>query len=206
MKRIFAFMVLVVLLLSVCSIVTFAEEATPETVTEEIVVEPTISEIVVDYVKGHVEEISVIVTLICTVFYQFKKNGMLDKSISTLNNNAIAVAENSNSVITNALLEVSRLSAEFNSYAGKIEEILAAFHATAEGKKQLESVISQVQGFLESAKLANVELGNEVAELLVLANIPPSKKEELYARHVAAVNALSQTEHTEVTHYDGEKA
>lgn len=205
MKRIFAFLVLVVLLLGVCSIVTFAEEATPETITEETVAEPTISEMVVDYVKGHPEEVSVIITMICTLFYQFHKNRTLDKSISTLNNNAISVAENSNSVVNNALLEVSRLSAQFNTYCGKIEEILAAFHSTAEGKEKLENVIEQVQGFLENAKLANVELGNEVAELLVLANIPPSKKEELYARHVAAINALSHAE-TEVNHNDGAEA
>ena len=46
--------------------------------------------------------------------------------------------------------------------------------------------------------LANVELANEVAELLVLANIPNSKKEELYSRHLAAVGAIAEAEKIEV--------
>jgi hypothetical protein len=42
--------------------------------------------------------------------------------------------------------------------------------------------------------MANVEFANEVAELLILANIPNSRKDELYARHLAAVNAIQEAE------------
>jgi hypothetical protein len=52
-----------------------------------------------------------------------------------------------------------------------------------------------------------MELANEVAELLVLANIPNSKKEELYSRHLAAVGAIAEAEKTEVTiNEDGQEA
>ena len=51
--------------------------------------------------------------------------------------------------------------------------------------------------YIKASKLANVELANELAELLVLANIPNSKKDELYSRHIAAVAAISDAEKTE---------
>ncbi len=78
--------------------------------------------------------------------------------------------------------------------------MLASFRANAEEKKTLEETVEEVRAFMEKAKLANVELANEVAELLVLANIPNSKKEELYSRHLAAVGAIADK--TEVIHND----
>jgi hypothetical protein len=57
--------------------------------------------------------------------------------------------------------------------------------------------------YIKTAKLANVEFANELAELLVLANIPNSKKDELYSRHIAAVGAIAEAEKTEVTTNDG---
>ena len=92
------------------------------------------------------------------------------------------------------------------AYGTKIEEFLAEFRANAKEKQKLEVLLEKAESLLETAKLANVELANEVAELLVLANIPNSKKEELYARHLAAVNAMTEAEHTEVIHNDGEEA
>ena len=59
---------------------------------------------------------------------------------------------------------------------------------------------------METSKAANIELSNEVAELLVLANIPNSKKEELYSRHRAVVDAITTTEVSEVNEDDGAEA
>ena len=84
-------------------------------------------------------------------------------------------------------------------YKDEIETLLSAFRINSEEKQKLEKALSDVQTFLKTSKLANMELANEVAELLVLANIPNSKKEELYSRHLAAVGAITEAEKLEVT-------
>jgi hypothetical protein len=168
-------------------------------------VEKTMTEEVVDYVKGHVEEISVIGTLLLTIFYEVRKHGKLNGSIGTLNNNAIAVAQNSAEAIKAALAGVEGIAGVVNKYKDEIESLLGEIRKSAEEKKTLEETLSHVEGFLKTSKLATIELSNEVAELLVLANIPVSKKEELYSRHRAAVNAIAEAE-GEVTTHDGEEA
>lgn len=200
MKRIIVLAVCAILLVCAFCIPTFAEEQTEAVVVETTEVEePTVTESIVDYVKGHIEEISVIVTLLLTIFYNVRKHGVLNQSIGTLNNNAITVAQNSNLAIQNALACIAE-------YGGKIDSLLTEFRTNAEDKEAQADVLSKVKHFLETAKLANVELADEVAELLVLANIPNSKKDELYARHIAAVNAIADAEKTEVNNHDGEKA
>ena len=203
MKR-FLVLMLCLMLLMVTPVVALAseEEAEVETAVE---VEQTMTEEIVDYVKSHVEELSVIGTLILTIFYEVKKHGKLTGSIGTLNNNAIAVAQNSADTIKTALAGVEGIAEVVNKYKDEIESFLGEIRKSAEEKKALEDTLSHVEGFLKTAKLATLELSNEVAELLVLANIPPSKKEELYSRHRAAVNAISVAE-GEVTTHDGEEA
>lgn len=228
MKRFVAFALCALLLVCAFTIVGFAEEQMPEAVEpmpeveqetalpeaesqlpeveQETPAEPSMTETIVNWVKENIEEISVIVTLLLTIVYNVRKHALMNRSIGALNNNAIAVAEHSTESIQNALTEVSRVNASVVGYSVKIEEFLAEFRANAEEKKRLEELLSKTEGFLETAKLANVELANEVAELLVLANIPNSKKDELYARHLKAVNAIDEAEHTEVIHHDGDEA
>ena len=156
------------------------------------------TEKIVGYVQDHLEEITVIVTLIVTLFMQLYKHGLLTKSIGTLNNNAVTVAEKSTASMADA-------SNVINGYINEMSRLLEEVRANAEEKKLLQQSVNDTQTFLKSAKLANVELSNELAELLVLANIPNSKKEELYARHIAAVNAISAAE-AEVVADVGEEA
>lgn len=200
MKRFFA-LVCAILLVCALNIVAFAETEAPEPITQEVteVAEPTVTESIVAYVKGHIEEISVIFTLIVTVFLNAKKHGLLTSSIGTLNNNSVSIAQS-------ALAEVTRVSTVVGEYTEKIEAFLAECRANAEDKAKLAGIVEKFEGFLETAKLANLELADEVAELLVLANIPNAKKDELYARHLAAVNAIAEAEKTEVIHHDGEEA
>lgn len=167
--------------------------------------EKTMTEVVADYVTSHVEELAVIGTMILTVFYEVRKHGKLNGSIGTLNNNAITVAQNSAETIKTALEGVAEVANVLNKYKDEIESLLSEIRKSAEEKKSLEETLAHVEGFLKTTKLATVELSNEVAELLVLANIPPSKKEELYSRHRAAVDAISVAE-SEVTTHDGEEA
>ena len=164
------------------------------------------TEKIVDYVQDHLEEISVILTMILTVFYQVRKHKVLNKSIGTLNNNSVTIAENSSTAISKALSGVEGVSNVVLSYKDEIASLLAEVRQNAEEKKRLEAALTEVETYLKTSKLANVELANEVAELLVLANIPNSKKEELYSRHLAAVGAIADAEKTEVKEDVGQEA
>ena len=186
MKKIFMIL-LCVLMIAAVPTIAFAEDA-------ESVPDKTITEMVADYVTEHVEEISVIGTLIVGMFYEIRKHKKLNGSIGTLNNNAIAVAENSASAIKSALDGVEDVAKVVNEYKAEFESLLSEIRKSAEEKKHLEDTLTHVESFLKTAKLATLELSNEVAELLVLANIPNSKKEELYARHTKAVHEIEAAE------------
>lgn len=212
MKRILA-IILCVMLMGALPVVALAEEVEPtveENVppVEEVVTEgenePTITEIIVEYVKSHIEEISVMGTLLMTIFYEIRKHGKLNGSIFTLNNNAVSIAENSAAAIKDALAKAEGIGQVVEGYKEEFKALLEEIRKNAEDKKSLEDTLTEVATFLKTAKLANLELSNEVAELLVLANIPNSKKEELYARHTQAVHELEKVEG--VITNDGEKA
>ena len=219
MKRFLAFALCAILLVCAFTLFASAEEnpAVDETpVVEETpiveapiveapiaeeppVEEPTLTETIVGYVKEHFEEISVVVTLLLTIFYNARKHGLLNTSIGTLNNNSVSIAQN-------ALAEVTRVSSIVGEYTEKIESFLAECRANAEDKEKLVGMLAKADAFIESAKMANKELADEVASLLVLANIPTSVKDELMSKHIAAVHAIEAVEKTEVIHHDGEEA
>lgn len=187
MKKIFMLMLCVLLIFAVPTVV-FAEDNT------ESAEDKTITEMVVDYAREHVEELSVIGTLVAGIFYEIRSKKKLNGSIGTLNNNAIAVAENSANTIKKALEGVEDVAKVVNAYRAEFEAVLKEIRKSAEEQKSLEDTLNHVETFLKTAKLATLELSNEVAELLVLANIPNSKKEELYARHTKAVHELEEAE------------
>jgi hypothetical protein len=162
-----------------------------ETATEG---EISATESIVDYIKSHIEEISVIFTLLLTIFYEVRKHGKLNGSIGTLNNNAIAVAEKSSSAIDNALTKVEGIAEVVRTYKDEMASLLDEIRNSEEEKKALKVALEKVETYLNTAKLANVELANELAELLCLANIPNSKKDELYAKHIKSVNELAAAE------------
>jgi hypothetical protein len=180
---------LCVLLICAVPTVAFAEDNSTEP-AEDL----TITEMIVYYVMEHVEEVSVIGTLVFGIIYEIRSKKKSNGFISTLNNNAIAVAENSASAIKKALEGVEDVANVVNEYRAEFEAVLKEIRKSAEEKKSLEDTLSHVETFLKTAKLATLELSNEVAELLVLANIPNSKKEELYARHKQAVHTIEEAE------------
>lgn len=156
------------------------------------------TEKIVAWVTERLDTISCVITIVFTTFYQIRKHAVLNKSIGTLNNNAVTVAESSNTAISNALAEVKGVAEVVNGYKEEMALLLKEVRANEEEKKQLQQALSDTHKFLKTTKLAEVELSNEIAELLVLANIPNSKKEELYSRHLAAVNAIADADKTEV--------
>ena len=147
-----------------------------------------------DWILSHAEEISVVVTLVFTAFYNMRKHKLLNKSMGTLNNNAITVAKESAGFMGNALSEMQTASGAVVQYDARITELLDAFKQTAEDKLRLEAELVEMKSFLKTATDANIEFANELADLIALANIPNYKKEELGSRHVAYINAIIEAE------------
>ena len=175
---------------------TTTESTTTETTSpaEETIPEKTFSEKVVDWVKANFTDLSVVAALLLSIFYEIRKHGKLSGSVNTLNNNAIAIANNNAETIKLAFERVEELAKVVEKYKDDFTAIFDEVRKTAEEKQTLEATLTHVETFLKSAKLATLELSNEVAELLVLANIPVSKKDELYARHTKAVHELEAVE------------
>jgi hypothetical protein len=179
--------------------------AVTDTVTVEAVTEEKepITDIIVSYVKENFEEIVVLIFLALYKVFEKRSSTKLSKFVGTLNNNAVAIAENgakSNSEVLNKMEEIAGTVIEQKEV---FATLIAEYRKMAEEKLTLEETLNHAEAFLKASKLAILELSNEVAELLVLANIPNSKKEELYARHTKAVHEIEVAE--EVMSNDGKE-
>ena len=203
MKKIFA-LLLCAFLICATPIVAFAEEAevTENIVTEsEISAEETVPDKIVNFIKENYEGssfLSLAITIVVYTFFSIKKNKALNSSIGILNNNAIKVANDSTNTVIDVMGKVGDMAELVKGYKDQFEEVITEFKKNAEEKQSLEAMLGSVQKTIDTSKLAMKELADEMAELLVLANIPNSKKEELYARHRAAVDAIAIAENTEV--------
>ena len=195
MKRILVLMLCVILLCAL-PVAVFAEDV--DFHTEEAADTEFTTDQIADFVKENFEGLSVLISLFIYAFYRVKKDTSMGKSVGTLNNNAVAIAENSKAVIDKALAGVSGASTIVTEYIGKMDNLLAEIRTNEEDKKAMKAALDTAMKYVESAKDANVELANELAELLILANIPNAKKEELYARHRAAVEAIKALGNAEV--------
>lgn len=217
MKRIYALLLCIVLMCAM-PVAVFAEDIDAPTTTEEEML-PTspenlaswseaelVTEKIKAYVQSHLEELWVIVTMVIATFLQAKKQGLLGKSVGILNNNSVAVAENSTKAIADSTNAINNAVETVNGYKEEIFKLLDEVRANESEKQAQKALLSRVEKFLETSKAANIEIANEVSELLLLANIPNSKKEELYSRHRAAVDAITTTEVSEVSEDDGEEA
>lgn len=165
-----------------------------------------ITEKIVNYVKEHFEEWMVLITMIVAVWFEIKKRTALTTSIGTMNNNAVTMAQTSSETIAASVATMNNVSTVVGGYKQEVENLLKEVRANEEEKHKLAAALAEVNMNLQTSKAANIEFANELAELLVLANIPNSKKDELYARHRAAVAAISEAEKTEVKENVGQEA
>lgn len=210
MKRLLC-IVLCFMVLCTAPIVAFAEDDSVGEVEttekpESLVEAELTTDKVISYVKEHLEEISVIITLIVAVFYEMRKRlASLSKSMGTLNNNAVNIAQNSENAIGEAKTFITNAANIIAEYKDEIANLLTEVRANEEEKQKLAQMVASAEKYLSTAKTANIELANELAELLILANIPNSKKEELYARHRAVVDAIATLENAEVKTGDHEE-
>ena len=233
MKKILKFLLCIII---VCAIplVAFAEEGistaadTDTTVTENLTTEtenvteseisateetPAVTPVLtveefLNWVFENYEEITVIFAVIAAALLIVERLTKVIKAMITCNNNAVDIAEESKATTQAALEEVNSVKEIVNAYKEEVANLLAEVRRSDEEKKRIEAALAKTDNHLQMSKLANTELANEVAELLVLANIPNSKKEELYSRHRAAVAAIDAAEHkeTEVKEDVGEEA
>lgn len=225
MKKILAF-ILCAMLIFALPVVAFAEGTSADgivqgglveensTITNENVTEGEnsaseiliISDKIVSWILAHIEEIAVVVfNAIFAIFFK-RSYAKTNLTLGTVNNNAVTMAKDSTNIIDKALVSINGAAAKVTGYEDAIKELLTEFRSNAEEKLKLEGELTNIKQYLESAKLANVELANEVAELLCLANIPVSKKDELYSRHRAAVGKIAEADNTEVKKDDGAEA
>lgn len=178
-----------------------------ETATEGEISPPEdkpITETIVDYVREKFPEIAIfLASLAMTAFISHLKN-KLTASMGVMNNNSISIATSSADAINKALAKVEGISGVVDGYKQEMASLLGEIRKNAEEKDHLENMLHQVESYLKTAKLANIEFANELAELLNLSNIPNSKKDELYARHTKSIHELEAAE--EVMSNDGTEA
>lgn len=154
----------------------------------------TVSGAIKEWIEPHVGEIGVIVTLIGYGISLYKKFKTVNKNMGTMNNNAITISENSTKKMEEAQAAIQAAANAITGYEEKIKRLLEEYQNTAEDKKRLEAVCVELKEYLNVSTLANKEFADELVELLVLANIPNFKKEEIGARHLARVKALEEAE------------
>lgn len=184
------------------SMSAFAETVEPpiaseETLTNEVnwdEVKGEVSAFILNWVKPHIEEISVIVTLVFYVIASAKDRKNLNKNMGVMNNNTIAIANNSNEKMTEALALMQTSSDSVVSYDERIKTLLESYNNTLEDNRRFREEYVEMKKYLKASTEANIEFANELAELLALANIPNYKKEEIGKRHATNVAAIREAE------------
>ena len=173
-----------------------APEEVPEEVPEEKEEDLTflISKKFEEWSLRNYDKIIVVVTMICASVYETKRNKSQNKLLGVMNNNTITIAEQSSNMMNQALTGMENVSSIVTAYDVRIKALLAAHDETAKDKKKLEKELAEIRTYLKTAAESNIEFANELAELLGLANIPNYKKEEIGARHLAAVNSIKAAE------------
>lgn len=194
MKKILAIIICILIVFSLC-ISVHAEEATDIQTSEDRDEPDTISTFFKEWILPYIDGIAVIITLIVSSVCQIIKNKTLNKSIGTMNNNTVAISEQSAEMMNKALIVMENVANAVTAYDEKISELLSVHNATAEDKERIKKELSEMRAYLKTSAEANIEFANELAELLGLANIPNYKKEEIGSRHLSAVRSIRTAEH-----------
>lgn len=177
---------------------TAPESSAPE--RTETISDKLISFITKNYTGSALFGLSI--TAIIDIIYTVKKNRRLSASIGTLNNNAVAVAENSGQAINGVLVQLNSVRDTIDGYKSEMSELLQSLRNEANEKLSLEQFIKSISERLDKFMLADKELADEIAQLINLSNLPNSVKDVFYARHIAAVKLIEG----EVSTNDGNEA
>ena len=109
-----------------------------------------------------------------------------------------AISEGNTTALTDVLTKVEAFSTVITEFLDRVGD-------TESDKASLKAALDEAAKNNHLMKQVVLENANMMAELLMLANIPNSKKEELYARHLSAVNAIADAEKSEVATDDGKE-
>ncbi len=154
----------------------------------------TITDAIAKFLEENGIDIAQIVTFITGALAVVMKIRESIKAAKVLNNNSITISKENATFMAQAQSALEGVSAIVTKYEGDINKLLEAFKVTAEEKVVLEREIVEINAQFKVLAEANIEFSNELAELLSLANIPNFKKEEIGARHAAAVNIIKDSE------------
>ena len=221
MKKIFA-VILVLMLLAVFPLASFAETQIDTPVSDEIASEgnstpeaesPTEGEIspptdsaeapeadpdatfadeIVAYLEANLEEILVVIGTIGMAIYTKLQNTKIGGALGTINANSVAIAQGSEKIALNALEKVAAVTDKLASWEGKITEVLDKLARTEEEKKDLEKTVGAVSSTLAAVKTALVEVSEEVTGMVMFANLPNSVKDEYYSKHLKAISGIKE--------------
>jgi hypothetical protein len=179
-----------------------------ENIASESASENTVTDGIATYVKGHIEEISVIVSLIAAAIYSKVKDGKFGASLGTLNNNAITIAKDASEKMREVANKLEcyekGITDKLDEFEKKYGDLLGAFESDEEERLSFKDTLAHIEKLLSSVKLAATENSNEIANLILLSGIPNAKKDELYGDHLVAIRALEALEEGQTN--DGEKA
>jgi hypothetical protein len=109
-----------------------------------------------------------------------------------------ALQDGNAAALTETLGKAETIAETVVSFKEVMETFLERIGDIESDKVATREALLEAAKAMEACKKAVLEDGNIVAELLLLANIPNSKKEEIYARHLSAVNAIAEAEKSEV--------
>ena len=194
MKKIFVLLMVMMLLLVPLS--ASAEDSTEATTApaEEELDWGAVSKNIEHWFYENYDKALVTAFLLVSAFAEKSREKRINKSMGTINNNAITVAEKSSAFMAEALGNIKNTAGVVTSYDERILAMLEEFKMAAEDRAMLEKELVETKNYLRTATDANLEFANELADLLALANIPNFKKEELGARHLKSVNAIIEAE------------
>lgn len=167
------------------------EEVPKDTFEEEV---KTVTDNIAKWLEENSGFIGLVITIIGYGIVSLKKLGTIIKSAGIFNNNAITIAQNSKAGMENAAEAINNAANAVLAYEAKINTLLEKYEQAAEDKQKLGKEVVEMREFFKIFAESNVEFANELAELLGLSNIPNYKKEEIGARHLAAVTAIHEAE------------
>jgi hypothetical protein len=116
-----------------------------------------------------------------------------------------AISDGNAAALTETLGKAEGIAEVVTTFTKTMETFMERIGDIESDKVATRDALIEATKTMEACKKASLEEGNIVAELLLLANIPNSKKEEIYARHLSAVNAIAEAEKSEVAEDDGKE-
>ena len=116
-----------------------------------------------------------------------------------------AISDGNAAALTETLGKAEGIAEVVTTFTKTMETFMERIGDIETDKASLKTALNETDKTMQVLKKVVEENANMMAELLLLANIPNAKKEEIYARHLSAVNAIAEAEKSEVAEDDGKE-